>query len=411
MGDILFLAHRMPFPPNRGDKIRSHHLLRRLARIAPVHVATFAEDDADQAEEVELAGIARSYRTVRRAKPLILAGLQSLVSGLPVSLHAFRDHALTDYVRQVLRGHDIGTIFVFSGQMGQYVPSDFTGRVVVDFVDCDSLKFENYAKHRGGITRPILSREGRLMRDEEARLATRADVSLLISEEEAALFTARLTPGERSRANVRVLRNGIDSLAFDPHDGLPEPRLDELPAPRLIFTGQMDYPPNVDAVVRAARQIMPLIRKARPQATFHIVGRSPTEEVKALHGVNGTRVWGAVDDIRPWLRGADMALAPLVIGRGVQNKVLEAMAMALPTVLTAPAATGIPAADGDEFVVADNDADLAAAVVRLARDNEEAHRIGQAARRFVVDRFSWAGALADLPEIVGARRPPVTDAG
>lgn len=411
MREILFLAHRIPFPPNRGDKIRSHNLLRRLSRIAPIHVATFAEDDADLAEEVELAGLARSYRVVRRTKPLILAGLQSLVTGSPVSLRAFHDHALADYVRKVLRERDIGTIFIFSSQMGQYVPADFTGRVVADFVDCDSLKFESYAKRRRGITWPILTREGRLMRHEEARIAARADVSLLISDEEAALFSERLTSEERSRADVRVLRNGIDSVAFDPRECLPEPGLDELPAPRLIFTGQMDYPPNVDAVVRATHQIMRLVRKIRPQATFHVVGRNPGEEVKALHGVNGTRVWGAVADIRPWLRGADMALVPLNIGRGVQNKVLEAMAMALPAVLTTPAATGIPAADGEEFVIADSDADLAAAVLRLARDKDGRQAIGQAARRFVVDRFSWAGALADLPQIVGARRLAARDAG
>lgn len=410
MREILFLSHRIPFPPNRGDKIRSHNLLKRLAKLAPVHVATFAEDDADMAEEVELAAIARSYRLVGRSRSLVTAGLQSLVSGKPVSLHAFHDPALADYVQRLLHDRPVGTIFIFSGQMGQYVPADFTGRVVADFVDCDSLKFENYARQPGNLLRAIHGREGRLLRKEEARIAARAETSLLISEEEAALFRTRLTADELARSNVRVLRNGIDSISFDPGECLPEMRLDDLPQPRLIFTGQMDYPPNIDAAVRGAERIMPLVRQTCPEASFHVVGRNPTDRVKALEGVNGTRVWGSVADVRPWLKGSDIALVPLSIGRGVQNKVLEAMSMALPTVLTAPAATGIPATDRTHFLIADSDEDLAQAVVCLAADKLAAWAIGQEARRFVVEKFSWAGALADLPRIVGARELVVRDA-
>lgn len=410
MREILFLSHRIPFPPNRGDKIRSHNLLKRIAQIAPVHVATFAEDDADMAEEVELAGVAKTYSLVRRAKPLVLAGLQSLVSGQPISLHAFYDHSLAHYVRETLESRAIGTIFIFSGQMGQYVPENFAGRVVMDFVDVDSLKFENFARRPRNLARSVFAREGRLLRDEEARIATHADVSLLISTEEAALFSNRLKSQERELADVRVLRNGIDSTFFDPAASALEERIDDLPEPRLIFTGQMDYPPNVDAVVRAANCIMPLIRAEFPATSFHVVGRNPTENVRSLDGVNGTRVWGGVPDIRPWLKAADMALVPLTIGRGVQNKVLEAMSMCLPTVLSNQAATGIPAIDGTHFAVANTDEELAQAVCRLAADKAHARELGQQARRFVVDSFGWKSALALLPEILGVRDLLASDA-
>ena len=410
MGEILFLAHRVPFPPNRGDKIRSHNLLRRLAEIAPVHVATFGEDDADMAEAGELAAMAASYRLVRRSRSLITAGLQSLVSRKPISLHAFHDEELAQYVGEVLRERPIGTIFVFSGQMGQYVPPDFTGRVIADFVDCDSVKFENYAERPRNHARWVYAREGRLLRREEERIAVGAQASLLISAEEAELFRSRLTPSARSRCSVRVLPNGIDSVSFDPAVCRPEPQLIAMAGPRLIFTGQMDYRPNVDAAARAARNIMPVVRKTCPTATFHVVGRNPTAEVKALDGIHGTHVWGEVADIRPWLKGADMALVPLSIGRGVQNKVLEAMAMELPVVVTSQAATGIPAVHGDQFVVADDDADLARAVLDIAANGERASAIGQAARRFVVDEFSWTAALEDLPKLVGANELAVRDA-
>ncbi|MDB5723744.1 MAG: hypothetical protein JWQ16_498, partial [Novosphingobium sp.] len=290
MREILFLSHRIPFPPNRGDKIRSHHLLRRLARLAPVHVGTFADTTEDAAQEVELATIASTYRLVSRAKPLIISGAQSLISGRAISLHAFYDDALAEYVRVTLQERTIGTLVIFSSQMGQYIPADFTGRVIADFVDVDSVKFEEYAAQRTGIAKWAYAREGRLMRAEEARIARRAEVSLLISAEEAALFSSRLIPQARAEADVRVLRNGIDSDFFDPTGSLPEPALEGLDDPRLIFTGQMDYPPNIAAVVRTAERIMPLIHEVCPAASFHIVGRNPTDRVKQLDGVNGTRV-------------------------------------------------------------------------------------------------------------------------
>ena len=401
--EILFIGHRIPFPPNRGDKIRSHHVLKELARLAPVHVACMADDDADLAEEVELASIAMSYKLVRRAKPLAWAGLQALASGKPVSLTAFCDAELARYVRDLVDSGRIGTIYVFSGQMGQYVPESFSGRLVVDFVDVDSAKFAAYAKQRGPLLGWVDAREARLLRDEEARLAARADLSLLISDAEAALFSAGLLPVERAAATIRVMGNGIDTNLYDPALVEPESRLHNASGPRLIFTGQMDYSPNVLAVQRVAQRILPLVRKALPGASFHIVGRNPVEGVNALTTIDGVNVWGRVADMRPWLRAVDMAVVPLDIARGVQNKVLEAMAMALPVVLSQPAASGINAQDGEHFAVAESDEDFAEMVIALAQDRERAHAMGEAARQFVVERQSWQSALAPLAGIVGGR--------
>lgn len=401
-GEILFLAHRIPFPPNRGDKIRSHHVLRRLARLAPVHVACFADDNDDLAEEVELAAISHSYRLIQRARPLALAGLQAIRRGEAISRAAFYDPAMAAYVRKMLAKGRIGTIYVFSGQMGQYVPDDFTGRVVMDFVDVDSAKFEAYAQARRGIMAWIFAREARLMRAEEARLAARADASLLISHKEAELFAQRLPAGVKAR--IRTLGNGIDSDIFDPAQVSPEPRMARMGGPRLIFTGQMDYPPNIAAVERAVHRILPLVRQSLPQASFHIVGRSPTDAVQALTAVEGVRVWGRVEDVRVWLKAADMALCPLDIARGVQNKVLEAMAMELPVVLSGAAATGIHALPGRHFAVADDDEGLARLIVDLARNRQEAQAMGREARRLVVERQSWQSALAPLAEIMAT--PP-----
>ena len=404
MSEILFISHRIPFPPDRGDKIRSHHIVKRLARLAPLHIATFADDDMDMAEEVELATLARSYKLVRRAKPMALAGMQALAARQAVSLTAFHDAALSAYVERVTAQHPISTIYVFSGQMGQYVPASFTGRVIADFVDVDSAKFEAYAAKKHPALRWIQSREAKFLRNEEAWLAARADVSLLISAAEAELFTSRLALPERALTDIRVLANGIDSEWFDPAKVEPESRMRAFPYPRLIFTGQMDYAPNVEAALRAATRILPLIRQKFPDASLHIVGRKPAPEVIALHEVGGCNVWGRVDDIRPWLKAADMALVPLNIARGVQNKVLEAMAMALPTVLTSGAATGIGAHNGKHVAIATSDAELAAAAITLLQDPRRSRIKGLAARGFVCDNADWQTALAPLSDIVGVNR-------
>jgi sugar transferase (PEP-CTERM/EpsH1 system associated) len=401
MSDILFLSHRIPFPPDRGDKIRSHHVLKRLARLAPVHIATFADDDHDMSEEVELAVLARSYKLIRRTKPLVLAGMQALATGKPVSLTAFHDPQLAEYIEWALATYPISSIYVFSGQMGQYIPESFTGRVVVDFVDVDSAKFDAYATKRSVLMRWINSREARLLRHEESRVAKRASASLLISDAEAELFRSRLPDGLREAVRVVTLKNGIDSGYFDPAEVSAQQDISAFPYPRLIFTGQMDYRPNIDAALRVMDSILPAVREKFPDASFHIVGRNPPPQLLARNKVGGCHVWGRVPDIRTWLKGADAALVPLDIARGVQNKVLEAMAMSLPVILTSGAATGIDAVDGQHFIIADSDADLAQSTIDLLSDPRRGRIVGLAARRFVSEEVSWQAALAPLAKLPG----------
>ena len=410
MREILFISHRIPFPPDRGDKIRSCAVLKRLAQMAPVHVATFADDTLDMAEEVELAALTRSYRLIRRVKPLFVAGMQAVLAGKPVSLTAFHDPDLATYIDHILATRPISTIYVFSGQMGQYIPDHFAGRVVVDFVDADSAKFEDYARKSRGPMRWIEAREARKLCAEEARLARRADVSLLVSDAEAALFTGRLPAEAQDDARVAVLRNGVDTVSLDPTLVAPEPRMSACEGPRIVFTGQMDYLPNAKAALRVMDRILPLIRETIPTATFHVVGRGPKDELLERHGKDGCYVWGRVKDIRTWLKAADLALIPLDIARGVQNKVLEAMSMQLPVVLSREAATGIDAVEGEHFAVADSDEALAAETVRLLSDRRLANQMGLCARHHLVCTASWQTALASLGHVVGLHTAPLHDA-
>jgi len=407
-GEVLFLAHRIPFPPDRGDKIRSHHVLRHIAARVPVHIATFADDPFDLAEEPALSQIAASHCLVHRAKPLPLAGVEALLSRQPVSLAAFRSHAIARYVANVLAKRPIRAIYVFSGQMGQYVPKEWRGRLVTDFVDVDSAKFEAYAQEGSGPRAWIDGREGRTLAAEEARLAGRSDVSLLVSEAEAALFRSRLPAG--IRADVRAIGNGIDCAFFDRATVVPAPEMVAAGGPRIVFTGQMDYAPNIAAAKRAIGAILPRVRAVLPEATAHIVGRNPPETLTALHGLEGAHVWGRVPDIRPWLAAADVAMIPLAIARGIQNKVLEAMAMERPVVCTSGAATGIAAVPGRDLLVADDDAALAEAVIRLWQDRAAARATGEAARRFVMAEADWDARLADLPDLLGLTSDTARDA-
>jgi sugar transferase (PEP-CTERM/EpsH1 system associated) len=394
--EILFLAHRLPWPPDRGDRIRSWHILRALSALAPVHLGCLVDNAAQAADIGPVAGITVSRCLAVRKPSIGWAGIRALLTGQPVSVAAFRSWRLQRWVRQVLATRSIGVIVVFSGQMAQFVPADFAGRVVMDFVDVDSAKFAAYAAAmRAGPVRMIHAREARVLSAYEQRFARRADLSLLVTPEERDLFIAGLA--DPDGIAVAALGNGIDAAHFAPDAVPPEP---QGPGPRIVFTGQMDYAPNVAAVGLFARDVMPAIVAQYPQAQFAIVGRAPTAEVRALDGANGTRVTGEVADVRPWLASADLVVAPLLIARGVQNKVLEAMAMARPVLLTPAAATGIGGRDGVHFAIADGSGALAARALALLGNRGEAAAMGAAAREFVLAEAGWDRILAQLPKLI-----------
>ena len=322
MREVLFLAHRIPFPPDRGDKIRSFHIVQRLCQFARVHIATFADDEADAAHE---AGMLRalgdrvvSSTVIVRKRSKAASVLAGFASGRSASMEAFASSGMRRAVANLLRQDGIASIFAFSGQMSQYVQEERgKTRFVMDFVDVDSAKFESYADDARTPLRWLYRREAALLAREEASVAARADVSLFVTEAEAGLFRARSGLGDRP---IEALENGVDLAFFDPAAVVPEPTSG---APLLVFSGQMDYAPNVQAVTHFAQAILPRIRDVRAGARFAIVGRNPAPAVQALGAHAGVQVVGAVADMRPWLAAADVVVAPLQVARGVQNKVLS----------------------------------------------------------------------------------------
>lgn len=377
---ILFLAHRLPYPPDRGDRIRSWHVLQALAKLGSVHVAAPLESDGERAYIATVESVAASVTVAMRSTSKVAAMLGALGSGLPASVVAFQHLGLKAKVRDLIAAHSIETIYAFSGQMAGYVPPDFTGRFVMDFVDMDSAKFAAL----GGFAN---RQEAKRLRAWEIAAAGRADVSLFVSRAEADLFEAE------TGCTAQVLENGIDLARFAPDIVEPVPAA----CPLIVFTGQMDYAPNVEAVTAFARQSLTAVRRAIPGTRFAIVGRAPIAAVRALAS-DDVVVTGEVDDTRPWLAAADVVVAPLKLARGVQNKVLEAMAMARAVVLSPGAARGIDAKDGRDFIVA---TDPSEAVVALLRDAGRRLALGTSARARMAERYGWDATLAPLRGMIG----------
>jgi sugar transferase (PEP-CTERM/EpsH1 system associated) len=398
MAEILFLVHRAPWPPDRGDRIRSWHMFEALAKLAPVHVAALADNDVDAAlARDKMAPLCKSLAVeVRKAsRPVALA--QAVLNGEPVSNRLFCNSALAHHVDRLIGQGTVTHIVAFSGQMAQYLPARFDGPVLMDFVDVDSAKFATYAEQdQRQPLHWVHAREARMLGAWEADVARRVDASLFVSEAETALFRSRSGLGT---GKVRAVENGIDTDRFDP--GLAFDRVGTGEGPLAVFTGQMDYRPNIDAVRWFAADILPLIRQRHPQARFAIVGRAPSDEVRALEALSGVTVTGEVPDVRPWLAAADAVVAPLLLARGVQNKLLEAMAMARPVVASAAAATGIDAVPGEHLRVADGPEAMADAVCALFDDRAGGAAMGQAARARMIARYGWDARLAPLGELLG----------
>lgn len=398
MADFLFLAHRLPYPPDRGDKIRSWHMLKRLAALGRVHLGCFADDEAEAARIKELrdalgSALGEVHLEVRSVSK-VRAGLEALRTGKPVSLTLFASKGMADFVGRIAARASTRCIFAFSGQMAQFVPLYRRQRFVMDFVDVDSAKFADYAAAKDALWW-VNAREARKLLAFEREIASRADVSLFVSEAEAGLFRRR---AGLAKADIRVMQNGVDLSYFHPAASfatLSEERRGT--GPIILFTGQMDYRPNVEAVTAFAQSALPVIRSRAPNARFVIAGRNPSPEVQRLAS-DAVEVTGAVADMRAWLAAADVVVAPLRIARGVQNKVLEAMAMARSVVASSAAFEGIEAVPGRDLIVADDPAD---AVLALLTDRAHRAALGAAARAQVEARYDWSARLEPLAEMVG----------
>jgi sugar transferase (PEP-CTERM/EpsH1 system associated) len=398
MQNLLFLPHRIPYPPDKGDKIRSFHFLQHLAKSYRIHLGSFIDDPDDWSHVAGLREIcADTHFASLRPATATLRALGGFVTGEALSLPYYRDRRLAAWVDRVLTQVRPDTVFVYSSAMAQYVlgAAPRPRRIVMDFIDVDSDKWRQYAETQNWPMNWVYRREDRTLLSFDRRVAKAADASFFVSESEADLFR-RLAP--ESAAKVFAVGNGIDAAYFSPETAYANPY--DGGGPALVFTGAMDYWPNVDAVIWFAREVFPRVRERFHEAVFVIVGSRPTAEVLQLGGLPGVSVTGRVADVRPYLAHAAAAVVPIRIARGIQNKVLEAMAMARPVVTTPQALEGIDAAPGVHLSLAGDTDAFAAATVDAVADPAAAE-MGRAARARVVDAYGWPAKLAQFDSIIG----------
>jgi sugar transferase (PEP-CTERM/EpsH1 system associated) len=398
---LLFLAHRIPFPPDKGDKIRAWHMLDHLADRWEVDLACLVDDPADLAhlpalrarcavvEHAVIAGRGRAARALTGLRP-----------GRPLSLAWFHDARLATWARAGLAAGRYAAVLAFSAAMAPYAmgPAPPGTRRVLDLVDVDSEKWRAYAEAARAPMRLVWSREARTLLAFERRAAAAFDRTLLVSPAEAARFLA-LAPEAAPR--VAAVENGVDLRYFDPAQD--QARVIDTPGPAIVFTGRMDYPPNVAAVAFFAQEVLPLLRAQVPDAQFLIVGAAPAPAVRALAALPGVRVTGPVPDTRPYMAGAACCVAPLRIARGIQNKVLEAMAMARPVICSPEAFEGVRAAAGRDLLLAGTPGEWVARI-REVLDGGHAG-IGRRARAAVEAGHDWAVTMRGLDAALGETVP------
>ncbi|QHE85916.1 TIGR03087 family PEP-CTERM/XrtA system glycosyltransferase [Hydrogenophaga sp. BPS33] len=400
MANLLYLVHRLPYPPNKGDKVRSYHLLRHLLQKHRVFLGTFI-DDPDDAQHLPVLKAMCPDLHVERIQPRTakLLSATGLLRGEALSLTYYRNAGMRRWVEQVGRAHTLQASVVFSSAMAQYAqPLAPQVPMLVDFVDVDSAKWTQYAPAHRWPMSAVYRREGERLLAYEREVAQQARRSFFVTPNETALFVSQAPEAE---GRVQPLSNGVDADFFAPDPARENPFA---PGERaVVFTGAMDYWPNIDGVSWFVADMLPRLRAHWPNARFYIVGRSPSPQVQALAGEHVV-VTGTVPDVRPYLQHAAAVVAPLRVARGIQNKILEAMAMEQ-AVITVPSCADAIGATAEQGLLRADDADgFLQALQALLDAPERAAERGREARRFVLQQFSWQAHLSgidaclDLPQ-------------
>jgi len=392
---LLFLSHRIPFPPNKGDKVRSYHLLRHLAERYAVHLGTFIDDPADRRHLPAVEAMCASVHAVEISPAFAkLRSLTGLLSGEALTVPYYRAPRLQRWVEATVRTQHIDRCLVFCSAMAQYVENQPGLRCVVDFCDVDSAKWKQYASSRSWPSSAIFGREAERLLDYERKVARLANASVFATPAEAATFLA-LAPESAER--VHVVECGVDSAYFRPDAARPTPFPEgEIP---IVFTGAMNYWPNVDAVCWFA-SLLPRIAEQHPSVRFYVVGMNPASAVAALARDPRIVVTGRVPDVRPYLQYARLVVAPLRVARGIQLKALEAMAMARPLLISAASAQGLSGRAGVEFETANHADDFVRKAAALLAD-PHADALGRRARARILAERDWSRHLTGFDRLLG----------
>jgi polysaccharide biosynthesis protein PslH len=393
---VLYLTHRVPYPPNRGDRIRSYHTLRFLAARADVDLACLADEPASDDCRKALAGLCRRVAIVPLPRRLRwLRAFQSLARGRSATEGLFRSAALSDTLRTWAGDTHYDAAIAFCSSMAQYldVPGLQSRRRLVDLVDIDSQKWFDYADRAAPPARWLFRCEGRRVRRLEQQLAQTADALTVVSSAEANLLRGFSPP-----APVHAIPNGVDLDYFQPGpDGAVAAD------PTCVFVGALDYRANIDGITWFCEAVWPQVLARIPTAKLAIVGRRPVASIKQLSLHRGIEVIADVPDVRPYLRRARLVVVPLRIARGIQNKVLEALAVGKPVIASPQALEGLEVFPGEHIIQADAPLQWVAEIAKLMDDDRECLVLGAAGRAFACAHHHWHICLQPLEQLLRLR--------
>jgi sugar transferase (PEP-CTERM/EpsH1 system associated) len=393
---ILFLCHRLPYPPKRGGKIRPFNMIRHLAQRHEVTVATLARSRDELVSGRDLKRYCHDLHVSRVSPAAAWARFgRSALSRYPATFGYFYSPELARTVRRLLATGGFDAVLVHCSSMGPYVVDHRGCRKIMDFGDADSEKWLEYARSAPWPVSSAFGLEGQKVRRYEALLGGEFDGCSVIAPRERDVLQAYV------RHPIHVIPNGVDLEYFRPRSGSGRAHAPH----RLIFTGNMSYRPNVEAVRHMVADILPRIRPAIPDVELYIVGMDPVPAVRRL--AEGTRivVTGRVEDVRPYFEEAAVAVAPLRVARGLQNKVVEAMAMGVPVVASVAAAGGIGAVAGRDLLVAGNPEAVSDAIIALLRQPSMRDAYAAAGRACVEQNHNWDTLLMRLEELVTGNSP------
>lgn len=394
--NLLYLVHRFPCPPNRGDRIRSFHLLKYLQQQYNVYLGTLWDEEPEEehwqtlhrlCHEVAAFPVGRWSRWLRAA--------QSLASGQSATVGLFRSEALQQQVDLWLRDIQFDVAVVFCSSMVQYISTSQHIATIVDLVDVDSQKWFDYASRANGPKRWLFNLEGNRLRQLERSLPQRSQAITLVSEAEAQLFR-EICPNDMTHG----INNGVDLEYFQPDTGSESNGSHSAAGPVCTFVGALDYRANIQAMEWFCEHCWPGVRQQIPNATLELVGRNPAQSLLRLSSLPGVAVIGSVPDVRPYLQRANVVIAPLQTARGVQNKVLEAMAVSKAVVASRQAIEGLDCRIGQDLLSADTADAWVATLVRLLNDRRLCQSIGRAGREYVQLHHCWSETLAEFGRLL-----------
>ena len=399
--NILVLAHRVPFPPNKGDKLRTYYQLRHLVEQGcNITVCAPVSDSSDDSHLLALSEDLGVVTIGRRNRFRYLRLLFGNITAKPLSVSNFYLKSLQNAVDERLVGDLVNVIMCTSSCMAEYVFSsktiaeslDGNPRLIMDFMDLDSDKWQQYAGMRRLPGSLIYAREARLLRTYEYKIHDIFNDCLFVSTQEVAMFESAL--GSPS-AKLHAIGNGVDPECFYPAEIAPQSG-----AINLVFVGVMDYFPNEDAMLWFVNEMWPAVRQHWPEATLSIVGMRPSDKIASLNSVEGVEVVGFVDDVLPWFHNATLFVAPFRVARGVQNKILQAFATGVPVVTTSLGAEGIPCTNDIELLIADNEDEFVEHVNRVLSSPDLRNSLRKRALALVRDEYSWKSQNDQLYDLI-----------